>query len=162
MPNAQDFKNAWGKYASSVSVITSIEPGGTVHGMAASDISSVSLDPMLVLVCVGHNRNSHPLIESSGRFAINIMSDIQEDIVLHFAKSAEHRDPDFEIQYLFTSRGAAFIEGAIAQMDCRVIDQHTAGDHTIFIGEVEEIEVADNQPLLYYQGNFGRFNPKND
>ena len=88
MPDQQTFREAWGKYASSVSVITCIEPGGGVHGMAASDISSVSLDPMLVLVCVGHNRNSFPLIKKAGRFALNIMGEDQSDIVAAFVDSA--------------------------------------------------------------------------
>lgn len=157
MPDQQSFREAWGKYASSVSVITSIEPGGGVHGMAASDISSVSLDPMLVLVCVGHNRNSFPLIQNAGRFALNIMGEGQSDIVMHYASPPEKRDPNKNISFTFTDSGAALIDGSVAQMDCRVVDAHVAGDHTIFIGEVEDIRVHEGMPLLYCEGSFGKF-----
>ena len=158
MPDQQTFREAWGKYASSVSVITCIEPDGGVHGMAASDISSVSLDPMLVLVCVGHNRNSFPLIQKTGRFALNIMGEGQSDVVMHYAAPPEKRGSDEGISFTFTESGAAFIDGSVAQMDCRVVDEHVAGDHTIFIGEVDDIRVHEGMPLLYCEGSFGKFN----
>ncbi len=157
MPDQQTFREAWGKYASSVSVITSIEPDGAVHGMAASDISSVSLEPMLVLVCVGHNRNSFSLIHKAGRFALNIMGEDQSDIVKHYASPAEKRDPNKGISFTYTDSGAALIDGSVAQMDCRVVSEHVAGDHTIFIGEVDDIRVHEGMPLLYCEGSFGKF-----
>lgn len=153
--DAQDtFRQAWGKYPTGVSVVTSIESDGNVHGMAANGINSVSLDPLLVLVCVGHNRNSYPLIKQAGRFAINILSEQQRQIAQHYAAPAEARSPDFQVAFSFTENGAAFIDGSIASMDCRVVNEQVAGDHTIFIGEVEHIQLNGGAPLVYCEGKF--------
>lgn len=156
MDAQETFRQAWGKYPTGVSVVTSIEPDGSVHGMAANGINSVSLEPLLVLVCVGHNRNSYPLIKDAGRFAINILSQQQQQIASHYAMPMERRSPDFEVSFRFTESGSAFIDGSIASMDCLVVNEQVAGDHTIFIGEVEQIEVHQGEPLVYCEGNFAR------
>ena len=150
------FLQAWGNYPTGVSVVTSIEPDGSVHGMAANGINSVSLDPLLVLVSVGHNRNSYPLIKDAGRFAINILSGEQRAIASHYASPAERRSADFDVSFTFTESGAAFIDGSIASMDCRTVHEHVEGDHTIFIGAVERIDLNDGEALAYCQGKFGR------
>jgi len=156
MTDAQIFRQAWGKFATGVAVVTTIEPNGHVHGMAANGITSVSLDPMLVLVCVGHNRNSYPLIKENGRFAINILNESQQPLAENYAKPPEQRDADFDAGFKFTERGSAISEESLAYMDCHVVQELTAGDHTIFIGEVDEIKVTDGQPLLFFEGAFGK------
>ena len=156
MPDEQTFRQAWGKFPTGVAVVTSIEPDGSVHGMAANGINSVSLDPLLVLLCVGYNRNSYPLIKDSGRFAINMLSDEQQYIAEHYAGPAEHRRDDVAISFKFTSNGSAFIEGSIASMDCQVVNEYATGDHSIFIGRVDEIEVRPGSPLVYCESQFLR------
>ncbi len=156
MDAQEAFLKAWGSYPTGVSVVTSIEPDGGVHGMAANGINSVSLDPLLVLVSVGHNRNSYPLIKEAGRFAINILSGEQQDIARYYASPAESRSADFDVAFTFTDSGAAFIDDSIASMDCRTVHEQVAGDHTIFIGEVERIDLNEGEALAYCQGKFGR------
>lgn len=156
MDAQEAFLKAWGSYPTGVSVVTSIEPDGSVHGMAANGINSVSLDPLLVLVSVGHNRNSYPLIKQAGRFAINILSGEQRDIASHYASPAERRSADFAVDFTFTESGSAFINGSVASMDCRTVHEHAEGDHTIFIGAVERIDFNDGEALAYCQGKFGR------
>ena len=156
MDAQEAFLKAWGSYPTGVSVVTSIEPDGSVHGMAANGINSVSLDPLLVLVCVGHNRNSYPLIKEAGRFAINILSQEQQEIASYYAGPAEARNADFDVAFIYTDSGAAFIDGSIASMDCRTVHEHVEGDHTVFIGAVERIDVNDGEALAYSQGKFGR------
>lgn len=156
MSDAQIFRQAWGKYPTGVAVVTSIEHDGQVHGMAANGINSVSLDPLLVLVCVGHNRNSYPLIKNVGRFAINILSEEQQHVAEYYAGPADKRKGGIDIDFSFTERGSAFISGSLATMDCRVVSEHVAGDHTIFIGEVDEIAVYSGKPLMFCEGKFLR------
>ncbi len=156
MPDAQAFRQAWGMFATGVSVITTIESEGHVHGMAANGITSVSVDPLLVLVCVGHNRNSYPLIKRSGRFAINILNESQKSIAEHYASPPEQRSADGEPEFKFTERGSAILEGALASMDCHVVKEHETGDHTIFIAEVDDIQVNPGQPLLFFGGKYGQ------
>ncbi len=154
MRDADAFRRAWGKFATGVSVITSIEEDGTVHGMAANGIASVSLDPMLVLVCVDHRRNTYGLIRRTRRFAINILSEGQARVAEHYARPPERRagGPDAAVET--TSTGAARIGGCLAFMDCDVRDELVQGDHTIFIGEVRELEVSDGRPLLFFESRF--------
>lgn len=154
MQETDAFRRAWGKFATGVSVITSIEDGGAVHGMAANGIASVSLDPMLVLVCVDHRRNTYGLIRRSGRFAINILREGQASVAEHYARPPERRTggPDADIE--ITATGAARIGGCLAFMDCDVRDELTQGDHTIFIGEVRDLDVSDGRPLIFFESKF--------
>ena len=155
MSDAQTFRQAWGKFATGVSVVTTVEEGGSVHGMTANGINSVSLDPPLVLVCVGHTAASYPLIRDVRRFAINIMSEEQRSLAEYYARPSDQKTGDLDVSFTHTERGAATVDGSLAHMDCRVVAEHVAGDHTIFIAEVEEIEIGDGKPLLYYEGRFG-------
>jgi flavin reductase (DIM6/NTAB) family NADH-FMN oxidoreductase RutF len=124
------YREAWSRFATGVTVITTVEPNGSVHGMTASSVTSVSLDPPLVLVVVGESRQSHGLIESTGRFGMSILDTGQ-------------------------------IANAIAAMNCKVSAAHKAGDHTVFIGEVEAIDVGEGDPLVWFQRQFGGFADKN-
>ena len=156
MADAQAFRQAWGKFATGVSIITTVEPDGQVHGMAANGIASVSLDPLLVLFCVGHNRNSYPLIRATRRFAISILNEGQRPIAEYYTRPPEKRTGDVEISFRFTESGAAVIDDCLASMDCHVVNEHTAGDHTIFIASVEEIDLQSGRPLIFYEGAYGR------
>ena len=156
MPDSQTFRQAWGKFATGVSVVTTVRADGEIHGMTANGINSVSLEPPLALVCAGHSTSSHPLIREAGRFAINILSEEQRPIAEYYARPTADKTGDIEAAFTRTERGAALIDGCIARMDCRVIAEHDAGDHTVFIGQVEEIDTGEGRPLLFYEGRFAR------
>ena len=158
MPDANTFRQAWGKFATGVSVITTVQSDDEIHGMTANGITSVSLDPLLALVCAGHTTASYPLIKQSGRFAINILSEDQRAIAEYYARPTDQKTGDVPASFTRTAQGAATLDGSLAYMDCRVVNEYVAGDHTIFIGEVEEIHIAPdaNRPLLYFEGKFNR------
>ena len=156
MPDAQTFRQAWGKFATGVSVITTVQPDDQVHGMTANGITSVSLDPLLALVSAGHNTTSYPLIKESGRFAINILTEEQQAIAEYYARPTDQKTGDVPTSFSRTARGAATLDGGLAYMDCRVVNEYVAGDHTLFIGQVEEIHIGDGRPLLYFEGKFNR------
>ena len=156
MPDAQTFRQAWGKFATGVSIVTTLRSDGEVHGMTANGINSVSLDPLLALVCAGHTTTSYPLIKESGRFAINILSDAQRGVAEYYARPTDQKTGDVDVSFTLTERGSALVDGSLAQMDCKVVSEHVAGDHTIFIGEVEEINVSNGKPLLFFEGRFGQ------
>ena len=156
MADAQTFRQAWGKFATGVSIITTVEPDGHVHGMAANGIASVSLDPLLVLLCVGHNRNSYLLVKESRRFAISILSEGQRPIAEYYARRPDDRTGDVEVSFSFTGSGGAVVEDCLASMDCHVVSHHEAGDHTIFIAAVDEIDVRSGKPLIFFEGSYGR------
>ena len=104
MVDSEQFRQAWARFATGVSVVTSIERDGGVHGMTAQGICSVSMDPLLALVCVGHNRHSLEHISESRRFCINILNVDQQGIAEHFALPPERRDASLDIPLSFTAR----------------------------------------------------------
>jgi flavin reductase (DIM6/NTAB) family NADH-FMN oxidoreductase RutF len=144
------FRRAWGSFATGVSLITTLEKDGSTHGMTANGIASVSLEPMLVMVCVGHNANTFPIIEETGRYGINILSESQRDIGEFYASSANQGNEKFESDFTASKTGIPFVNNALASMDCKVVKAHREGDHTIFIGSVEEIQVNEGKPLLFF------------
>ena len=156
MPDSQTFRQAWGKFATGVSIVTTADSDGSVHGMTANGINSVSLDPLLVLVCAGHTTTSYPLIRDSRRFAINILNEDQQAIAEYYARPTDQKTGDLDIGVSRTEHGGYTVDDSLAQMDCRVVNEYVAGDHTIFIGEVEEINVSDGKPLLFFEGRFGQ------
>ena len=157
MSNSDLFRQAWGSFATGVSLITTVEEGGAVHGMTANGIASVSLDPMLAMVCVGHSAKTFPILEASGKFGINILAEDQKAIGEYYAKSDNSEDKS-PATFKLTGTGTPFLTGSLASMDCRVVNAHVEGDHTVFIGQVSEIEVAKGSPLLFYGGKWMTLN----
>ena len=151
-----EYRRAWSRFATGVTIITTIEPNGTVHGMTANGVTSVSLDPPMALVCVGHSRNTYGLIKATGRYGMSVLAASQEHVAGHFTLPPENRPDTHSIR--FSELGnSPVVEGAIAALDCRVIATHESGDHTIFVAEVESISVGEGEPLVWYEGRFGRF-----
>ena len=150
MSDGAMFRRAWGSFATGVSLITTLEKDGSTHGMTANGIASVSLEPMLVMVCVGHNANTFPIIEETGRYGINILSESQRDIGEFYASSANQGCEKFESDFTTSKTGIPFVNNALASMDCKVVNAHREGDHTIFIASVEEIQVNEGKPLLFF------------
>ncbi|MFD2706020.1 flavin reductase family protein [Salibacterium lacus] len=146
------FKTAMGKFATGVTVVTTDTEDG-VHGMTANAFMSVSMDPKLVLISVGRHANTHRIIEQNGVFAVNILSEDQMEPAQYFAKQLEE-DVDIPIERF---EGQPIIEGSLASIVCTVYDSHEAGDHTLFIGQVENLIVQDETPLLYFEGQFRYF-----
>ena len=154
------YRDAWSRFATGVTVITTLEPGGLLHGMTASSVTSVSLDPPLVLVVIDESRESHGLVESTGRFGMSILDTGQTEIAKHFASPPESRGK-LDPKHVTRLSDTPVINGAIAAMECRVSAAHKAGDHTVFIAEVEAIEVAGGEPLVWFQRQFGGFTDQN-
>ncbi len=150
------YRDAWSRFATGVTVITTVEPDGAVHGMTASSVTSVSLDPPLVLVVIGESRQTHGLIESTGRFGMSILDAGQTDVAKHFATPPESRG-EIDSSNITRLSNTPVISNAIAAMDCKVSAAYKAGDHTVFIGEVEQIEVGEGDPLVWFQRQFGGF-----
>jgi flavin reductase (DIM6/NTAB) family NADH-FMN oxidoreductase RutF len=152
------FREAWARFATGVTVITSAEPDGGVHGMTANGVVSVSVTPPLALASIAHERNTHPLIVRSRRFGISVLAKGQERIALHFIMPHVDRPADSDIEYVRLGESAV-VAGALATMDCAVVKEYEAGDHTLFIAEVRSADFTDGEPLLWFRSGFGRFDP---
>jgi flavin reductase (DIM6/NTAB) family NADH-FMN oxidoreductase RutF len=155
-PTASEFRHALGQFATGVTVVTAERAPGRVHGMTANSFTSVSLRPPLILVCVAREAQLLPLIQKHKRFGVSILKEDQQAISEYFAQTVEN--PEIErrlgICYRWTETGIPLLESGLAHLACNVVSEHAAGDHTIFIGEVESLDVRDGKPLLYLRGNY--------
>jgi flavin reductase (DIM6/NTAB) family NADH-FMN oxidoreductase RutF len=152
----QEFRAALGRFASGVTVITVNTPEGEVHGMTASSFCSVSLRPPLVLVCIDHLAETYLHVRERGRFGVSVLKEDQEALSEFFADP--ERDPDaarrLAIHYSQMKSGTPVVAETLATLDCSVVQAHAAGDHTIFVAEVEEVIVSEGSPLLYFRGRY--------
>lgn len=152
-----EFRAALGRFASGVTVITVRTPEGRVHGMTASAFCSVSLHPPLVLVCVDHLAETYLHLRERGEFGVSVLKQEQAALSEFFAD--EERNPDaarrLGIHYKNMKSGMPVLENTLANLDCRVVEAHSAGDHTIFVAEVREVLLGEGVPLLYFRGEYG-------
>lgn len=149
MNEKRRFRDALGKFATGVTVVTTIADGNE-FGMTANAFMSVSLNPKLVVVSIGNKAKMKKLIDESGKFAVNILTSDQKEISMHFAgqKTFEQR---FQFEYLSE---LPIIRGALAQLACKVVNTHEEGDHTLYIGEVIGMQLNHGDPLLFFSGDY--------
>jgi flavin reductase (DIM6/NTAB) family NADH-FMN oxidoreductase RutF/DNA-binding GntR family transcriptional regulator len=148
------YRDVIGRFASGVTVITT-RLGERDYGTTASAVSSLSMEPPMLLICLNRTSETREAIFASGWFAVNILSDGQADLAYAFAKKSPDKFKGTE-----TTRGAGgvpLLTGALAQIECRVSETATGGTHTVFMGEVENAAATEAAPLTYYRGRFGRF-----
>ncbi|MGJ9385941.1 flavin reductase family protein [Salipaludibacillus sp. CF4.18] len=138
-----------GRFATGVTIITT-EVNGEVHGMTANAFMSVSLEPKLVQISVADKAKMLKLINESGKYAVNILSEDQQEMSMLFAgQIKEERDVQFE-----TFEGLPIIKDSLVSLACKVYDHHVAGDHTLFIGEVMNLKIQDGNPLTIFEGKY--------
>ena len=151
MVNADSFRTAMSKFATGVTVVTTIDDQGQPHAMTANSFASVSLHPPIVLVSVGHDTHTYGFLEQERRFGVSVLRQEQQEIGTYFAKRPEDRKGEVDYSYTLADGGVPVLAGSIAFFACQVIGTHAYGDHTIYLGEVKELgEVADGTPLLFY------------
>ncbi len=154
--NSAEFRRAMGCFATGVTIIT-VDLDGEVHGMTANAFASVSLDPMLVLVCVDHSTRTHAHMHAKRRFGINVLCEGQRAISEYYARpqrTHERAEAEAGARFDRTSHGTPMLHGSLAYLECRLHSAEDAGDHTIFIAEVEDAVVRDGEPLLFFRGKY--------
>jgi len=160
MALVDDFKNALSAWASGVSVVTTRDEG-LAYGLTVSSFTSVSLEPPLVLVCLGHGNRLGGMIASSGRFAVSLLGRDQEAASNHFASRG--REPEAELQgvdTVETAAGIPVVAGALAWVSCEVHELVSVGDHAVIIGRVTEASAAaEGSPLIYWSRAYRGVDP---
>ena len=154
---SDEFRAALGRFASGVTVITVETAHGEVHGMTANAFCSVSLRPPLVLVCIDHLAETYLHIRERRQFGVSVLKAEQEALSEFFADPERDHDAAYRlgIQYRPMRSGTPVLQDALANLDCSVVHDYEGGDHTIFVGEVREVIVAEGAPLLYFRGRYG-------
>jgi len=152
--DSDEFRKAMSRFASSVTVVTTLSEAGEPKGLTVSSFCSLSLDPPLVLICIERNASLHQHLAPGSHFAVNILSEEQELISRRFASRNGDR---FEgIGYKRGPSGTPLLEDVIAHVECVVQECHPAGDHTIFVGQVESAETTEGKPLTYFRGGYSK------
>lgn len=145
------FKAAMRRMASTVSVVTS-GSGGSFNGMTATAVCSVSADPPSLLIVVNKANRSHALIERSGAYTVNTLSDEQERLAAHFASTPT--EPFADVPYTLGPNQCPIIEHCTSYLACLVEQQTGFGTHSIFIGRVVASGSKDRPPLIHQDGRF--------
>jgi flavin reductase (DIM6/NTAB) family NADH-FMN oxidoreductase RutF/DNA-binding FadR family transcriptional regulator len=154
------FREVIGHFASGVTVITARHEGRD-YGMTASAVSSLSLEPPMLLVCVNKATVTETAIAASGAFGVNILHEHQGQVAERFA--AGHDTQKFEgVEIARGELGSPLLADTLARLECRVDEQVTGGTHTVFLGEVEHAEALPGAPLAYFRGSFGRIDQAQD
>jgi flavin reductase (DIM6/NTAB) family NADH-FMN oxidoreductase RutF len=152
-----EFRGIIGHFATGVAVITTAA-GDELQGMTANAVASLSLDPVMVLICVDRETHTHGVLERGGVFAVNILGQHQEEVSRIFAQRAEPEIGRLRgVGYVIGRTGTPILEDCMAFIECRVAEMFEGGDHSIFLGEVvHEAIVNDVPPLLFYRGQYRR------
>ena len=150
------YRQVIGHFATGVAIVTCSGRDGPT-GLTTNAITSVSLDPLLLLVCFDNTSRTLPAVREAGRFAVNVLRAGQEDLARVFASKRVGRRK-FEAVTHLDAHGVPLLDGALAWLACALIDLHPAGDHTIGIGEVTHMEADPaGEPLVWFRGSYGRF-----
>jgi flavin reductase (DIM6/NTAB) family NADH-FMN oxidoreductase RutF len=147
------FRQAMGHFATGVTVITA-QAGGAIHGMTANAVTSLSLEPMLLLICVDRRAKMLGVIQQAGSFAVNVLTDAQEPLSRHFSGKGAAPPPS-ELRFEPGS-GAPLVADALASLTCRVEEMLAGGDHMIITGRVTALRTAPEgrKPLLFFKGRY--------
>jgi len=152
---ADEYRKAMRDLAASVTIVTT-RCGNEIHGMTASAVCCVSLTPPLLLVCIAKSTRTHRLIAEGGVFAVHLLLQAQRDLADRFAGRLIGCDERFNgLAYDHGMTGAPVLLDCLAFLECRVTAAHDGGDHTIFIGSVEDVGRREGgRPLIYFQGDY--------
>ncbi len=155
--SAEALRHVMGHFASGVTVVTALA-GGQKHAMTATAICSVSLEPPLILVCVGHSSRFHDAVLSSGSWAVSILTSGQEPLARHFSQRGRPLATQFDgIAHSSAPKsGAPVLTDCLVWLDCRTREAYDGGDHTILLGELVAAgeQAAFAPPLTYYRGSY--------
>jgi flavin-dependent trigonelline monooxygenase, reductase component len=147
------YRSALGSFATGVTIVTTTDHDGSGHGLTVNSFTSVSLDPPLVLWCLGNKSDSYELFSKTQSYAINVLAAQQGDLAMRFAGKGDQRFGEGEASTLVT--GAPVLDDAIAVFDCKVVERIEAGDHLILIGETQQFRTRPETGLAYFRGVFG-------
>ncbi len=147
-----------GRFATGVTVVTTVLPSGEKHAMTCNSFTSVSLEPVLVLFCADQTARFHDAVLETGTWAVSVLAAEHEEASRTFALRGRDLDTQFDaVDHLpGAATGAPVLVGALAALECRTVSTTDAGDHTVVVGEVLALSEPDPDaaPLLYFGGRY--------
>lgn len=149
--SSRQLRDAFGKFATGVTVITAQSADGPV-AIVANSFSSVSLDPALVLWSVDRAARRFPYFEGADHYAIHVLAAEQQDLCTQVARDAHALQ---SIAHDRNADGVPLLDHCLARFECRRVAAHDAGDHVIIVGQVQRTAMRDGAPLTFFAGGFG-------
>lgn len=146
------FRDAMSRFASGVTIVTTLGPDGAKHGATVSAFSSLSLEPALILVSLSAGSHTLGFIRQSGAFSVNVLNSAQTQMASKFATPSAHKFAD--IGWTPGASGVPLIDEALASIECHLDSSVVAGDHVIVIGAVTAISVSEGLPLVYFRREY--------
>lgn len=154
MVTSDQFRQVMGNFATGITVVTTRDKDGKPYGLTVNSFTSVSLNPLLVLVCLDHKLSGLQAFKDSKHFGVNVLSEHQEDLSRMFAKKDSERPASI---YFEGKIGMPLLRNSLAVMECETVDIYPGGDHLIFVGEVKNAELLQpDHPLLYFRSKYSR------
>jgi flavin reductase (DIM6/NTAB) family NADH-FMN oxidoreductase RutF len=153
MVTSDKFREVMSHFATGITVVTTVDKRGKPYGLTVNAFTSVSLSPLLVLVCLDNKLSGFQAFKDSKKFGVSMLSEHQEDLSRMFAQKDSERPPSI---YVEGKLGMPLLRNSLAVMECETVEMYAGGDHTIFVGEVKTAEVfeAGMNPLLYFRGKY--------
>ena len=152
--DSQALRQIMGHFATGVTVITTKDRAGTPFGLTANAFTSLSLNPPLVLICIDKAVQCYPCFEESKLFAVNLLSEEQEEISRRFATKGIEKFAG--IKWHPSESGIALLDGAMGHIECKVVHSYDGGDHTIYVGEITDAAASGDRPLIFFKGKYYR------
>ncbi len=150
----REIRNVMGHFATGVTVITTKDSSGKPFGLTVNSFTSLSLNPPLVIVCVDKTVDCYACFDESKVFAVNILSEEQEDLSRRFATKGIEKFAG--LPWHSGDHGAPILEGVMGCIECRINLRYEGGDHTIFVGEILQATAQGDRPLLFFKGKYQR------
>lgn len=154
MLRAEEFRAAMGSFATGVTIVTTRGDDGTHQALTATAFTAVSLQPPLCLVCVDRRARAHAPLLLHGSFGVSILGTDQEAIAAQCAAPVKDRLAGLRWRPGIHT-GCPLLSGALAVMECQLVEVHAGGDHDILLGLVESVQVREGKPLLYWRARYG-------
>jgi flavin reductase (DIM6/NTAB) family NADH-FMN oxidoreductase RutF len=153
------FRQAWSKFPTGVSIITTRLETGSPWCTVANAISSVSLDPLLIQLSIGSTSTTCGNIARNAHFGLNVLKAGQEEMATFFAKGTPEQRQSLPAGHRISGNGTVLLDDVLVSMDCLVTQQFEAGDHIVFIAAVDQIELGEGAPLVFYEGGYTLLSP---
>jgi flavin reductase (DIM6/NTAB) family NADH-FMN oxidoreductase RutF len=147
-----ELRRAMGCFATGVTVITTRDQSGRPFGLTANAVTSLSLEPPLLLICVDRKAETFPHFFDSKIFVLNILSEDQEEVSRRFATSGGEKFAGLD--YRLGQLGTPVLAGTLGHIECQIIETIEGGDHVIHVGEVQTVEWHEGRPLLFFRGKY--------
>jgi flavin reductase (DIM6/NTAB) family NADH-FMN oxidoreductase RutF len=152
--SSEEFRHACSRFATGVTIASVMDLAGTPHGLTVSSFASVSLDPPLVLICLGHQVTVIESFRAATHFGINVLSEAQRDLSERFARKG--RDRFHGVKWHLGASGVPLLDGVLAAIECQAHQRFISGDHDIVVGQMVRAHVSEGAPLVHFASRYRR------